>query len=142
MAALKHSHIQSKAILQNTTPKPLSSPSTLQPQSRSNNSLSIKRQHRSNNSKNISILQHPQPSRRPQESKLPRHQHLFPPNQSKKAANVDGLVFLLGFVKRCCRWSKTAEYRGIRVVGVGGGMVADSLMYGRFLRPPRYPNGT
>ena len=40
-------------------------------------------------------------------------------------------------MKMCYRWIKTAEYRGIRL-GMGGGfggekVLADSLMYGRFL---------
>ena len=59
----------------------------------------------------------------------------------------------LGFMERCCRWSKTAEYEGVWSGGgwwlLSGGMVdywekilADCLDMARKNRPPRYPKGT
>ena len=53
---------------------------------------------------------------------------LFPQNLKKKAANDDGLVLGWGFMKGCCRWSKTAEYRGIRVE-----VVVCSVVWGRLV---------
>lgn len=114
MAALQHPHKTNQPYSTKAS-KPSSTPPKIQPQLAATTTkapprISSKNSYNYPDTKFSLAIQ--------QSSNIQTPGITLPINQKKKAANVDGLVLSLGLL-RCCRWSKTAEYRGI---GSGGGM--------------------